>query len=82
MVRMQWEKIRSGWKKDKKFESEGGAGVLYLQKGARWARLSSGGITAGGVGGGSNSASRCGISRKSRDVAGKAAPGVRAAKNS
>ena len=76
MVRVQREKIQSGWKKDQRFEDEGGVGVLHYQKGAR---LSSGGIPAGG---GSHSASRCGIFKKSRDAAGKAAPGVRAAKSS
>ena len=50
--------------------------------GARGARLSSGGIPAGGVRRGSHSAGRCGISKKSRDAAGRAAPGVRAAKSS
>ena len=38
--------------------------VLHSQKGARWARLSSGGIPAGEVLGGSHSAGRCGISKK------------------
>ena len=45
------------------------------------ARLSSGGIPAGGVRGGSHSAGRYGIS-KNGDVAGREDPGVRAAKNS
>ena len=49
--------------------------VLDWQKGAR---LSSEGIPAGGVRGGSHSAGRCRISKK----AGRAAPGVRAAKSS
>ena len=79
MVRVQREKIQSGRKKDKRFEGEGGVRVLHLQKGAR---LSSGGIPAGGVRGGSHSAGRCGISKKCRDAAGRAAPGVRAAKSS
>ena len=78
-MRVQREKIQSGRKKDKKFEGEGGARGLHLQKGARW---SSGGIPAGGVLGGSHSAGRCKISKKSRDVAGRAVPGVRAAKSS
>ena len=42
------------------------------------ARLSSEGISAGGVRGGSHTAARCGISKK----AGKAAPEMRAAKSS
>ena len=42
------------------------------------ARMSSGGIPAGGVQGGSHSAGRCGIFKK----AGREDPGVRAAKNS
>ena len=29
VVRVQREKIQSGWKKDKKFESEGGVQVLH-----------------------------------------------------
>ena len=29
VVRVQREKIQSGWKKDKKFESEGGVRVLH-----------------------------------------------------
>ena len=43
---------------------------------------SSGGIPAAGVRGGSHSAGRCGIPKESRDAAGRAAPGVRAAKSS
>ena len=50
--------------------------------GARWARLSSGDIQAGGVRGGCHSAGRCEISRRSRDAAGRAASGVRAARSS
>ena len=49
---------------------------------ARWARLSSGGMPAGGVRGERHSAGRCEISKKSRDAAGREAPGVRAAKSS
>ena len=41
-----------------------------LAEGATWARSSSGGIPAGGVRGGSHSAGRCSISKKSRDAAG------------
>ena len=44
--------------------------------------MSSGGIPVGGVQGGSHSAGRCGISRKSRDAAGREAQGVRAVKSS
>ena len=40
------------------------------------ARLSSGGIPAGGVRGESHSAGRREISKKSRDAAGRATPGV------
>ena len=61
---MQREKIQSGRKKDKRFEGKSGVRVLHQQKGARWARLSNGGIPAGGVRGGSHSAGRCGISKK------------------
>ena len=50
--------------------------------GARWARLSSGGITAGGILGGSHGAGRCSISKKIRDAAGRATSEVRSAKNS
>ena len=64
MVRVQKEKIQNGRKKDKKFESEGGVRVLHLQMGAR---LSSGGIPAGGVRRGSHSAGRCRISKISRE---------------
>ena len=64
VVRVQREKIQSGRKKNKRFEGEGGVRVLHLQKGARWARLSSGDIQAGGVRGGSHNAGRCRISKK------------------
>ena len=76
---MQKEKIQSGPKKDKRFEGEGGVRVLHWQKRAR---LSSGVIQAGGVRGGSHSAGRCGISKKSRNATGRTAPGVRSAKSS
>ena len=49
--------------------------VLHYQQGAR---LSSEGIPDGGVRGGSHTAGRCRISKKS----GREAPGVRAAKSS
>ena len=45
-------------------------------------RLSSGDIQAGGVRGGSHSAGKCGISRRSRDVVGREALEVRAVKSS
>ena len=44
--------------------------------------MSRGGIPAGEVRGGSYSAGSCEISKKSRNAAGRAAPGVRAAKSS
>ena len=44
--------------------------------------MRSGGIQAGGVRGRSHSVGRYGISRRSRDAPGMAAPGVRAAKSS
>ena len=66
-MRVQREKIKSGRKGDNRFEGEGGVRVMHLQKGARWARLSSGVIPAGRVQGGSHSAGRCGISKKSRE---------------
>ena len=61
MVRVQREKVQSGWNEDKRFEGEGGVQGLHLRKGAR---LSSRGIPAGGVRGGSHSAGRCEISKK------------------
>ena len=78
MVRVKREKLQSGRKKDKRFESEGGVRVLHLQKGAR---LSSAGIPAGGVRGGSHSAGRRRISKKAGTKQG-VAPRVRAAKSS
>ena len=80
VLRVQREKIQSGQKKDKRFEGEDGVRVLHQHKGARWARLSSGGMPSAEVRGGSHSSGRCSISKKSRDAAGRAAPGVRAAK--
>ena len=68
MVRVQREKIRSGRKKNKRFEGEGEAQVLHSQKRARWARLSSGRIPARRVQGGSHNAGRCKISKKSGKV--------------
>ena len=53
-----------GGKRNKRFESQGGVRVLHEQKRAR---LSSEGILAGGVRGGSRSAGRCRISKKSRE---------------
>ena len=50
-----------GGKIDKRFECEGGVRVLRYQKGAR---LSREGIPAGEVRGGSHSAGRCVISKK------------------
>ena len=63
-MRVQRENKQSGRKRDKKFEGEDGVQVMHWQKGARWARLSSGGIPDGGVQGGSQSAGRRGISKK------------------
>ena len=80
-MRVQREKIRSGQKKDKNLKGNVGR-KCYISRGARLARLSSGGIQAGGPQGGSHRAGRCGISRRSRDAAWRAAPRVRAAKNS
>ena len=48
-----------------------------ISRGAQMARLSSGGIQAGGVRRGIHSVGRNGISRRSRDATGRAAPGVR-----
>ena len=80
-MKMQWEKMQSGQKKDKSLKARVGESAVLAQ-GARWARLSSGGIQAGEVRGGSPSAGRSWISRRSRDAPGKAAPGVRASKSS
>ena len=77
-VRVQWEKIQSGRKKDKRFEGEGGMRV-ELAEGCQIEQRS---IPAGGVRGGSHTAGWCGISKKSRDAAGRAAPGVRVFKSS
>ena len=54
--------------------------MLHFQKGTRWARLSSGDIPAGELRGESHGAGRCGITKNSREAAGRAASGVRAAK--
>ena len=61
---VQREKIRSGRKKDRRFEGEDRVAVLHWQKGARWAILSSGGIPVEGIRGESHSAGRYGISKK------------------
>ena len=82
MVRVQKEKIQSGRKKDKRFEGEDGVRYCISRWEATWATLSSGGIPGGGFRGGNHSAGRCGISKKRRNAAGRAAPGVRAAKSS
>ena len=82
VVRVQRKKIQSERKRDKRFEDEGGVRVMHWQKGVRWVRLSSRGIPAGGVRGGSHSAGRCSIFKTSGGAAGRAAPGVRAAKSS
>ena len=39
------------------------------------------GIQAGGILGGSHNVGRCGISRRSKDATGRAAPGARAARS-
>ena len=52
---------------------------MLLAEGARW---SSGGIQTGGIRGEIYSDGRYGISRRSRDAAGRGVPGVRAAKSS
>ena len=59
-----------------------GCECCISRRDVKWARLSSGGIPAGGVWRGSHGAGRFGISKKSRDAAGRAALGVRAAKSS
>ena len=77
MERVQREKIQS--EMDKKFKGEGEGGITALAEWARLARWDSGDIQAGGVRRGSHSVGSFGISRKSRDAAGRGAPGVRAA---
>ena len=79
---MQREKIQSRRNGDKRFEGKGGCECCISRGEATWARLSNGGIQAGGVRGGSHTAGRCGISKKSRDAAGRAAPGVKFAMSS
>ena len=62
---MPREKIRNRRKKDKKFEGEVEAERCVSRGGARWTRLNSGGVQAGGVRRGKDSVARCGISRGS-----------------
>ena len=76
MVRAQRKKIRSEQKQDKRFEGEGGAGVLHLQIGGQ---IDSGGIQAGRIRKGSHTVGRCGISRISWNPAGEPPPRVRTA---
>ena len=60
------EEIQRGWKEDKRFEVEGG-GRATLAEGAKWSKLNSGGIEAGGVQRGRHSVGRCWISRRSME---------------
>ena len=53
-----------------------------LAEGGQMGQIEHGGIPAGGVRGENHSAGRCGISKKSKNAAGRAAPGVRASKSS
>ena len=50
-----------------------------ISRGGRWTRLNNGSIQAEGILGGGHRVGRCGISKRSRDAAGRAVPGVRAA---
>ena len=68
--RIRGLKARVGWE------------CCISREGARKTGLSSGGIPAGGVRGERHDVGRCGISRKSRDTAGREDPGVRAPKSS
>ena len=70
-----------GGKRIRGLKARVGCECCVSRKEASWARLSSGDIPAGELRGGSHSAGRCGISKKSSDAAGRAAPGVRAAKS-
>ena len=70
-----------GGKRIKGLKARVGYECCISRREATWARLSNGGIPAGGVREGSHSARRCGIS-KEQDAAGREAPGVRAAKSS
>ena len=79
VVRVQREKIRSGRKRIRGLKARVACECCV---GRRGPDLSSGSTPAGGVRGRSHSAGRCGISKKSSDAAGRAAPGVRAAKSS
>ena len=83
MVRVQREKIQSGWKKNERFEGEDGGASAALAQGAKWARFeavevyqleeSEDGVTV---------TVDVGSPKKERDAAGREAPGVRAAKSS
>ena len=79
MEKIQRKEIRSGWKKDRMLEDEGGAGALLWQRRARWAswaRLNSGGKHARCV---KHNVGRCGTSKRSMDAARRTAPKMRAA---
>ena len=49
-----------------------------ISRGGQMGKKHSGVMEAGGLHGGSHSVGRCGISKRSRDAVGSAAPGVRA----
>ena len=65
--RKQMEKMRSGQKGNRRFEGEGGAGMLHYQRRDRWARLNSGDKQPGVVLGRSHSVGECEISKRSRE---------------
>ena len=71
-----------GGKRIRGLKARVGCESCISSRGARWARLNSEGIPAGGVRGGSHSAGRCSISKKIRGAAGREVPGVRFAKSS
>ena len=71
-----------GGKRKRGLKARVGCECCISRREATWARLSNEGIPVIEVRRGSLSAGRCGISKKSRDAAGRVASGVRAAKNS
>ena len=79
---MQRERYKVGGKRIRGLKARMGCECCISRWKATWATLSSGGIPAGGVQGGSHSAGRCGISKKSRNATGREAPGVRPTKSS
>ena len=74
VMKVERENIKSGWKGNRRFEGEGGTGVLHKQREDQMGHIEQWRNTSWRSRG-SHSVGRCGISRRSRG----AAPGVRAA---